>query len=246
MDKKVVIVTGGAGGIGRSIGQAFGEAGSFVICVDHDEQGGVSWAKSMKVKGYAVEFIPVDLADVKQIKTLHEQIEKKLQGIDVLINNAGVGGFCSLRDLTEEKWDSVLAVNLKSMVFMAKHSARLMKKRGGGRIINISSTRQQMSEPGSEAYAASKGGVASLTHALAASLARDHITVNAISPGWIETENYQHLRREDHLQHFSGRVGCPDDIARLCLFLSEDKNNFINGENISIDGGMTRKMMYVD
>ena len=119
-----------------------------------------------------------------------------------------------------------------------------MKSNGGGVIINIASTRALMSEPDSEAYAASKGGIVALTHALAASLAPDRIRVNCISPGWIETGDYSQLREEDHHQHLSGRVGRPDDIARACLFLSSSENDFINGENIVIDGGMTRRMIY--
>ena len=103
-----------------------------------------------------------------------------------------------------------------------------------------------MSEPGSEGYAASKGGIYSLTHALALSLSEYHITVNAISPGWIQTQDYDTLREEDHLQHPSRRVGKPADIARMCVFLCNEQNDFINGENIVIDGGMTRKMIYCE
>ena len=103
-----------------------------------------------------------------------------------------------------------------------------------------------MSEPGSEGYAASKGGIYSLTHALALSLAKQHITVNSISPGWIQTQEYELLRPEDHTQHPFDRVGKPEDIARMCLFLCQEENDFINGENITIDGGMTKKMIYIE
>jgi NAD(P)-dependent dehydrogenase (short-subunit alcohol dehydrogenase family) len=122
-------------------------------------------------------------------------------------------------------------------------SRRENKTSGGGSIVNIASTRAFMSEPGSEAYAASKGGIVALTHALAASLAPDKIRVNCISPGWIETRDYESLREADHKQHFSGRVGKPNDIARACLYLAAPGNEFINGENIIIDGGMTRRMI---
>jgi len=101
-----------------------------------------------------------------------------------------------------------------------------------------------MSEPDSEGYAASKGGIFSLTHALAMSLSQLHITVNSISPGWIQNTNYEQLTEADHLQHPSGRVGRPEDIARISLFLCEEQNDFINAENIVIDGGMTKKMIY--
>ena len=103
-----------------------------------------------------------------------------------------------------------------------------------------------MSEPGSEGYAASKGGIYSLTHALMASLAEQHITVNAIAPGWIQNTDYEALRPEDHLQHPSGRVGKPEDIARACIFLCQEENDFINGQTITIDGGMTKKMIYIE
>lgn len=119
-----------------------------------------------------------------------------------------------------------------------------MKEHGGGSIVNIASTRAFMSEADSEAYAASKGGIVALTHALAASFAPDNIRVNCISPGWIETGDYGKLRDQDHKQHFSGRVGKPEDIARACLYLTSQGNEFINGTNLIIDGGMIRKMIY--
>ena len=103
-----------------------------------------------------------------------------------------------------------------------------------------------ISEQGSEGYAASKGGIYSLTHALALSLSEWNITVNSIAPGWIQTQNYDQLQPEDHSQHPSQRVGKPEDIARMCLFLCRDENDFINGENITIDGGMTKKMIYTE
>lgn len=120
-----------------------------------------------------------------------------------------------------------------------------MKQSGkGGSIVNIASTRATMSEPDTEAYAATKGGIVALTHALSMSLQEEYITVNSISPGWIETEEYNSLRPVDHDQHPSKRVGTPSDIARACVFLTSAENNFINGENLVVDGGMTRKMIY--
>jgi len=120
----------------------------------------------------------------------------------------------------------------------------VMKEHGGGAIINIASTRAIMSEPNSEAYAASKGGIVALTHALAASFSKYQIMVNAILPGWIETGNYNELSNADHLQHFSQRVGKPSDIANACLFLANKENNFITGTQLVVDGGMTKKMIY--
>ena len=114
----------------------------------------------------------------------------------------------------------------------------------GGAISNMASTRAMMSEPNSESYAASKGGIVALTHALASSFSELNITVNSISPGWIETGDYEALKPSDHSQHLSNRVGKPDDIARACLYLANPDNNFITGTNLTIDGGMTKKMIY--
>jgi len=119
-----------------------------------------------------------------------------------------------------------------------------MRDHGGGAIVNIASTRAFMSEPDSEAYAATKGGIVALTHALAASFSKDNIRVNCISPGWIKTGDYSQLKPSDHSQHFSGRVGKPEDVAEACIYFTKEGNDFINGANIIIDGGMTRKMIY--
>lgn len=110
--------------------------------------------------------------------------------------------------------------------------------------MNIASTRAQMSEPNSEAYAATKGGIVAITHALAASLGDDRIKVNCISPGWIETKEYDQLRSVDHEQHLSKRVGKPADIAKACFYLTDPENDFVTGANLVVDGGMTRKMIY--
>jgi len=120
----------------------------------------------------------------------------------------------------------------------------MRKQESGGAIVNISSTRATMSEPNSEAYAATKGGIIAITHALSASLGKHQITVNAISPGWIETGDYSELRDIDHEQHLSGRVGKPSDVAKACLYLTDPQNDFVTGINLVVDGGMTHKMIY--
>ena len=244
--KRIVLVTGGAGGIGQAICAAFGENGDYVIALDVDRERGLAWEKSFLAKGHNGVFQHYDLADVEGLNPLVKTLESMYGSVDILINNAGISGFTPLEELSPAHWDYVLNVNLRSMVFLTKECARSMKKKQNGRIVNISSTRFNMSEPGSEAYAASKGGIVAMTHALSLSLANTGITVNCISPGWIENRDYANLRPEDHSQHPSGRVGKPEDIARLCLFLTEPENDFINGENIIIDGGMTKKMIYLD
>lgn len=166
--------------------------------------------------------------------------------IDVVINNAGIGHWVSLYELTVEDWDRVLNTNVRGCFLLSREAGKVMRDGHGGSIVNISSTRAHMSEPNSEAYAASKGGITALTHALAISMGPDDIRVNCISPGWIENGDYEALKPEDHKQHPAGRVGKPDDIARACMFLTSKDNSFITGAELVIDGGMTRKMIYIE
>ena len=177
---------------------------------------------------------------------MFQVVISKYEKIDILVNNAGIGKFKALNDVTVEDWDEVINVNLRSVFFTSQEFSKYNRGTNYGRIINISSTRFLMSEPNTEAYAASKGGIVSLIHALAISLSGEKITVNCISPGWIHNFNYEKLNEEDHRQHPSLRVGKPEDISRMCLFLTDENNDFINGENIVIDGGMTKKMIYVE
>ncbi|EXX87705.1 3-ketoacyl-ACP reductase [Paenibacillus darwinianus] len=245
-EQRTVLITGAAGGIGSRLSEAYAEAGYRVAMTDVEASRGEAAAAAIggRVQAAAVRFLAADLAKPSEITSLFEQLDEAGYAPDVLINNAGFGINKSPYELTVEDWDSVINVNLRGTFLCAREAGRRMRTRGGGRIINISSTRAYMSEPHTEAYAATKGGIAALTHAMAASFADDGITVNCISPGWIETGNYDALRDADHSQHWSGRVGKPDDIARACLFLSDPANVFINGTNVTVDGGMTRKMIY--
>ncbi|MFX3625349.1 MAG: SDR family NAD(P)-dependent oxidoreductase [Ectobacillus sp.] len=243
---KIVLVTGGANGIGKAIVTAYCQAGATVILADKDEVNGDRLVQEQTALGHKAIFYPVDLANVEEIVDMFSSIHNEYGKVNILINNAGLSKFKPLRELSAEDWDEVLHVNLRSFVFAAREFAKQNEGTDYGRIINIASTRAVMSEPNSEAYAASKGGIVAVTHALALSLSKERITVNCISPGWIETGDYGALKAEDHLQHPSLRVGKPDDIARACLFLTEEGNDFINGENIIIDGGMTKKMIYTE
>ena len=165
--------------------------------------------------------------------------------IHILINNAGKFQHKSLYDVTLDEWNDMIQTNLTSVFLCSREAAKVMRTNvNGGSIVSLASTRAEMSEPHTEAYAATKGGIVALTHALARSLGPDNITVNCISPGWIETGDYEQLRKIDHEQHLSGRVGIPEDIAQACLYLTSPTNNFVTGINLTVDGGMTKKMMY--
>ncbi|MCT4509608.1 MAG: SDR family oxidoreductase [Tepidibacter sp.] len=243
---KIVLITGAANGIGKIIAKEYCKKGAKVILSDIDQKNGMILEKEYKNLGFDAHFYKIDLNNAQKIIDMFKFIIDKYKKIDIIINNAGISKFKSLYELTIDEWDTIINVNLRSAFITAQEFAKYNKNTNYGRIVNIASTRYIMSEPNSEAYAASKGGIVSLTHALAISLSENNITVNCISPGWIQNNNYSELEDIDHKQHPSLRVGKPEDIARTCLFLTDEKNDFINGENIIIDGGMTKKMIYVD
>lgn len=241
---QVVIVTGAGKGIGYAVAKMYASKGAKVVIAEKSLEKGKEAEERIKSEGGEVFFCPTDIRNPQDIIKMIEQSVGTYGRVDILINNAGVSRWKSPYELTVEEWDDILNTNLRSMFLCAREAAKVMKKQGRGSIVNIASTRALMSEPNSEAYAASKGGILALTHALALSFAEDHIQVNAISPGWIETGDYDALKEIDHKQHPAGRVGKPEDVARACLFLTYPDNDFITGDNIVIDGGMTRKMIY--
>ncbi|WP_456277686.1 glucose 1-dehydrogenase [Bacillus sp. AK128] len=242
---KVVIVTGAANGIGKGIALMYANSGAKVVLADLDESAGNEVVNQITANGGEATFIKTDVRLESDILNLMAKTKDTFQKIDILINNAGKSEFKSPYELTIDEWDDIINTNLRSVFLGSREAAKYMKENTeGGAIVNIASTRAIMSEPSSEAYAATKGGIVSLTHALATSFGENHITVNAISPGWIETGDYSKLRKVDHEQHPSQRVGVPDDIARACLYLTTKENDFITGINLVIDGGMTKKMMY--
>ena len=235
---RTVVVTGGASGIGKGVATAFAKRGDRVMICDLNEEKGVATASALIEQGFDVCFQRLDVSNAVEVETVFS----KMENIDVLINNAGISEWHDPLTMPIDTFDRIINTNLRSVFLCSREAAKRMEN--GGAIISMASTRAQMSEPHSEAYAASKGGIVSITHALAASFAPLNITVNCISPGWIDTGSFGELREIDHAQHFSNRVGNVEDIARMCMFLADKENNFINGENITIDGGMTKKMIY--
>lgn len=242
--KKTVIVTGAGNGIGSVVAAHYARQGATVALWDQDSQGLQNVRAMLEQEGLKVCTRIIDLSNPDEIVVGIAEEKKLLGSIDILINNAGLGKTKSPYELPVDDWDYVLNTNLRGTFLCAREAAKVMRQNGRGAIVNIASTRALMSEPNTEAYAASKGGILALTHAMAISLGPDHITVNAISPGWIETGDYSQLKASDHAQHPAGRVGKPDDIARACLYLTSPDNDFITGANLIIDGGMTRKMIY--
>ena len=220
---KVIVITGGAGGIGKCIREEFKKAGAKVCIIDIADN----------------PYFVGDIGDEATLRRFAQKVIDEYGRVDCLINNApplfkGISE-CSYDEFNYALRIGVSAAFLLTQLFMPYFAP-------GASIINISSSRDRMSQPQSESYSAAKGGIAALTHALAVSLS-GKVRVNSISPGWIDT-NYTVYEGPDAVQQPAGRVGNPLDIANMVLFLCSDKAGFITGENICIDGGQTRLMIY--
>lgn len=220
---KVVVVTGGAKGIGARIAERFRKEGAKVEIID-------------KIEG---DWYVGDIAEKSVLEDFASYVIKKHGKIDILVNNA-LPLMKGIDDCTWEEFVYAQKVGVAATFYLSKLFKDYFHQ--GSSIINISSSRDRMSQQQTESYTAAKGGLAALTHALAMSLA-PKIRVNSISPGWIDTIGYQ-ASEEDKIQQPVGRIGTPDDIASMVLFLSSDESGFITGENIVIDGGMTHQMIY--
>ncbi len=238
-----VFVTGGAHGIGRAIVEAFCAEGDCVAFCDINAGLGEKVAATTGAR-----FFALDVCDKEALASCVQALLGEWSDIDVIVNNVGVGGFEQLTATTVEHFETIINTNLRSAFITSRLLAVHREKQGAanpyGRIVNLCSTRYLQSEAGTEAYAASKGGIWSLTHALAVSMAPFHVTVNCIAPGWVSVNEDEALRPCDHEFHLTGRVGRADDIARTCLFLCDEKSDFINGQCITVDGGVTKKMIY--
>ena len=220
---KVVVITGGAGGIGKCIADEFRKNGAHVCVIDCAE--GDHYVGDIGSKTVLEDF-------AKQVIDRHGHV-------DVLVNNAPPS-FLGIADCSYEQFQQSLAIGVTAPFYLSKLFLPYFAP--GASIINISSSRDRMSQPQTESYTAAKGGISALTHALAVSLA-GKVRVNSISPGWIDTQ-FTVYEGPDAVQQPAGRVGDPMDIANLVLFLASDKAGFITGENICVDGGQTRLMIY--
>lgn len=222
-ENKVVVITGGVNGIGKTIGEEFRKAGAVVCVIDIAEN----------------DYFVGDISKKEVLENFVEKVVADYGKVDFLINNA-LPIMKGIDECTYEEFIYALQVGVTAPFYLSKLFLPYFAE--GASIINISSSRDRMSQPQTESYTAAKGGIAALTHALAVSLA-GKVRVNSISPGWIDTA-FTEYKGADAVQQPAGRVGNPLDIANMVLFLCSDKAGFITGENICIDGGMTKQMIY--
>lgn len=248
---KTVIVTGGAKGIGEAVTRAFAQAGADVFSADVDTAAGARIAAESASLPGSITYVNANVSEAATCEALVRQASAS-GGVDVLVNNVGiqpVDSYLPVHEFPIETWDRILAVNLTSGFLMSKYAVPVMLNKGGGVIVNIASVQGRQSMKGVPAYAASKGGMISLTQQLAMDYSEQNIRVLAVNPGTIETSlalesvNYdvEALRSAAAEDHPIGRIGKPEEIAAVVLFLSSDAASFMTGEYINVDGGMMAK-----
>ncbi|MGE8941046.1 glucose 1-dehydrogenase [Leptospira interrogans] len=236
--QKVALVTGAAHGIGAATAQRLAHEGWQVVVSDID--GEAANRVAGPINGTA---IACDVGSEQAVRDLVNASLQQYGRVDAVVSNAGINIRGGLSEIDLAVWNRVLAVNLTAAFLLARHAETALRDSKGAMVL-ISSTRAHMSEPDTLPYSASKGGLVALTHSLAMTLAPD-VRVNCISPGWIHTRDPGSLSEDDHAQHPAGRVGRPDDIAAAVAYLLSQDASFITGQEFVIDGGMTRKMIYV-
>jgi len=244
LNGKVAIVTGGSSGIGKAIAKSYLDHGAKVAIMDVDEEGLQEIERELAKFKEKVLLIKGDITKIRDVEKAVDETVKKWKKIDILVNNAGVGTISSLIEMTEEEWDYVLDVNLKGMFLLTREAARVMIEQEEGCIINISSINEEIPLAGEIHYCVSKGGVKMLTRTVALELAPYNIRVNAIAPGMTETALTEEILVIPELKNAVlhqiplGRIGKPEDIAKVAVFLASQYASWVTGSTIYVDGGM--------
>lgn len=246
---KVAIVTGAASGIGRASAERFAAEGASVLVADLRTEGCTEVAAALRARGFRAEACVVDVRDDASVQAMVARAVRAFGGVDVLFNNAGVGNYVPFDELEPDEWDRILGVNLKGVYLGCRHAVPELRRRGGGVILNTASLSGLRAQAQNEAYCASKAGVIQLTRSLARELAEDHIRVNCICPGAVDTPLLRRFtgtgeRADEQVAEVGrraplGRVARPEEIAAAALFLVSDEASFITGVALPVDGGAT-------
>ena len=247
---KVAVITGAAKGIGQAAARLFAAEGAKVGLLDIDEPGGEAVTEAIRDQGRDALFAACDVSSASEVRRAFDAVLERYGRIDVLYNNAGIGYSAGItvgtaEDMPEENWHRVLDVNLKSVYLTCKHVIPVMRRQGGGSIVNTASIMAFQGIPGAEAYSASKGGIVAMTRAMARNLAKAGIRVNVICPGTVDTPMIEPITSDPewHTQRCEatplGRIGQPEEVARVALFLASDEASFVTGSILVVDGGIT-------
>lgn len=248
LENRVAIVTGGGAGIGRATSLLFSREGARVVVSDYNEEGGQETVRTIEKTGGTGLFIPTDVSKPDQVQSMIDATLNMYGGIDILFNNAGILFFGTILDTSLKTWARVMDINLTGTFLCSRAVLPHMIKRGGGSIINMtSSTGAHDASPNAAAYVSSKGGVALLTKCMAIDHARDKVRVNAIAPGPTDTEMLRDNLTKDQIEAFKNtfpmkRLGRPEELARAALFLASDEASFVTGAVIAVDGGQTAQV----
>ncbi len=245
---KVAAITGGGSGIGQACAREFVERNAAVAVVDRDAKAGQLTAGELRLKGGTAEYFQADVSVRAQVERLIPEIVSKLGGIDILVNNAGIQRYGTVTTISEEEWDEVLNVNLKSAFLMSKYALPEMIKRGGGAIVMTGSVQSVAAQRNSVHYVVSKHGVLGLTRSLALDHARENIRANCVLPGAIDTpmlrwaasldEHPERVIDTCNRLHMRGSMGRPEEVARVIVFLASDFASFVTGSAVMVDGGL--------